>query len=155
MTDERGNRIEYEGLSDKFHAFLSRATTTTNSTSVLSSSSSTSHSQSQAHPSRRIVLLEDLPNILHPPTRASFHASLHTAIRATSSFSTAPIVIVVSDAGVRGESDEGNISSWKGKGREVVDIRTALPPDLLHSPYVTQISYVFPSYYKQHICGEN
>ena len=52
----------------------------------------------------------------------------------------APIVIIVSDVGLRGEeSDDKMIQTSSSRGRDVVDIRTVLPPSLLHSAYVTQI----------------
>ena len=145
---ETSNGIDFEGLSDKFHTFLSRAT---NSASVLSApasapvssqcSSSSQRTSSSAH-GRRVVLLEDLPNILHPPTQAAFQSSLYSAV--VNQAYTPPVVIIISDAGVRGERDIDGFSSqtWKGKGRDVVDVRTVLPPSLLHSPYVTQISCV-------------
>lgn len=144
-SDEMSNGIEFEGLSDKFHTFLSRAT---NSTSVLSAPASTSvssqcsSSSQRTSSGRRVILLEDLPNILHPPTQAAFQSSLYSTV--VNQAYTPPVVIVISDAGVRGERDSDNFSSqtWKGKGRDVVDVRTVLPPTLLHSPYVTQISCV-------------
>ena len=61
---------------------------------------------------------------------------------------TAPIVIIVSDAGVRGDAmDErmsaggsgGGTGSW---GKDVIDIRSVLPSGLLHSVYVTEIACV-------------
>ncbi|KAI0689660.1 Rad17 cell cycle checkpoint protein-domain-containing protein [Cytidiella melzeri] len=154
--DDRGDGIEYEGLSDKFHAFLSRAANSNSifaSTSI-SKTSARPHELSQ-HPSslpsqrsttkyqsRRVVLLEDLPNILHPPTQAAFQSSLQSLVVGGSTSS--PVVIIISDAGVRGESSVDGISApqtWKGKAREVIDVRTVLPPSLLNSPYVTQISF--------------
>ncbi|KAI0084967.1 Rad17 cell cycle checkpoint protein-domain-containing protein [Irpex rosettiformis] len=145
--DEKGNGLEYEGLSDKFHAFLSRATSSNSILSATKASSSYSYSPSSSQrplsrdQGRRVVLLEDLPNILHPPTQTAFQSSLYSAVM--NQGASFPIVIVISDAGARGESDSDGLPSqtWKGKGREVVDIRTVLPPSLLHSPYVTQISF--------------
>lgn len=135
--------MEYEGLSDKFHNFLTRATS---SSSIFDSSSrpAPSASASQGPPSshgRRVVLLEDLPNVLHPPTQAAFHSSLQSLVAQPAS---APVVIIASDAGVRGEGDSDGFStqSWKGKTREVVDVRTVLPASLMHSAYVAQISCV-------------
>ena len=54
-----------------------------------------------------------------------------------------PVVIIVSDAGVRGEVGDERITAggW-GRGKDVVDIRSVLPRELLGSAYVTQIGYV-------------
>jgi cell cycle checkpoint protein len=91
---------------------------------------------------RHLVLLEDLPNLLHAPTQAAFHAALDTFL-ATPAESAAPVVLVISDAGVRGEAtDERLMSGGLGKGKEVVDVRTVIPKAMLDGPFVTQIAYV-------------
>ena len=70
--------------------------------------------------------------------QAAFHAAL-------SSFAAhpagAPLVLVLSDAGLRGEDAEGG-GGGCARAREAVDVRSALPLDLLHSPYVTEIACV-------------
>jgi len=53
-----------------------------------------------------------------------------------------PVIIVVSNAGMRGEANDERMASGGGWGRDreqVVDVRTVLPKDLLGGPYVTQI----------------
>lgn len=87
-------------------------------------------------------MLEDLPNILHIPTQEAFHAALKAVIDSPLP-SVTPIVVIVSDAGLRGESgqEDGN-STWNRKGKEAIDIRSVLPPGMLTSPYVTQIRSV-------------
>src|ERR1700722_16415899 len=127
----------------KFHSFIARASACTsifqnsdpipNPRPSQSSPSPENMTSSVTNTKPRVILLEDLPNILYGPTRASFHSALQMLIE-----STVPVVIIVSDAGVRGGDLEGG-GWWKGK--EVVDIRTILGP-LLKSPYVTQIAYV-------------
>ncbi|KAL1662981.1 Rad17 cell cycle checkpoint protein-domain-containing protein [Schizophyllum commune] len=53
-----------------------------------------------------IILLEDLPNILHSGTQQSFHESLRSLVQ-PSDVVLPPIVIIISDAGLRGtELDE-------------------------------------------------
>ncbi|KAI9069618.1 Rad17-domain-containing protein [Trametes sanguinea] len=144
--------VEYEGLSEKFEAFLTRASSCR---PLFSSQPSAQKSESQRPPpsssssalpgpppsKRQLILLEDLPNILHPPTQAAFHAVLETFV-ASSEGSVAPLVIIISDAGLRGEGaeDDGG-TRWKSRGKEAMDVRNVLPPSLLHSPYVTQISF--------------
>ena len=89
---------------------------------------------------RPILLLEDLPNILHSNTQSRFHAALQVLV-ASPTANPVPVIIIVSDAGIRGEaSDERLASGAWGKDRDgVLDIRTVLSKDLLHGPYVTQI----------------
>ena len=116
---------------DKFQAFLTRAST---SRSVFGGSSS--------RPSaRQVILLEDLPNILHADSREKFHDALRLFVQRQISQNGeyVPLVIIMSDVGVRGElEDTGGSNSFRGR-REVLEIRTALPADLLSAPHVTQI----------------
>jgi cell cycle checkpoint protein len=55
------------------------------------------------------------------------------------------VVIIVSDAGVRGEAGDERMAASGGGGRwgkDVVDIRSVLGGGLLGSACVTQIGYV-------------
>jgi cell cycle checkpoint protein len=122
--------FEGEALINKFRAFLTRASACT---SVLQARPVASGMSSQAPSTHRVILLEDLPNILHGPTQTSFHTALQSLIEAS-----VPVVVIVSDAGLRGEDVEGG-TGWRGK--EAVDVRTVLGP-LVGSPYVTQIAFV-------------
>ncbi|KAK7029736.1 Rad17-domain-containing protein [Favolaschia claudopus] len=139
---------DQEGLFSKFEAFLTRASTcqtifTDNERDPkLSSSQSSSSSRTTPTRNRQIILLEDLPNILHANTQSRFHAALQAIVTAQL-VDPIPIVIIVSDAGLRGEaSDERLASGSWGKGRDgVLDVRTIIPKDLLHGPYVTQIGF--------------
>ncbi|KAK7689412.1 hypothetical protein QCA50_007204 [Cerrena zonata] len=134
--------MEYEGLSEKFRNFLTRAAKCHSVLGLGSTVGSTSTSTIRGDSKRRIVVLEDLPNILHLPTRDAFHAALEGVVNDYASLSS-PIVVVISDAGLRGEGniDDIGTSSWKGKSRDTVDIRTVLPQNLVRSPYVTQIEF--------------
>lgn len=138
---------DFESLFTKFEAFLNRAT---NCQSIFSHSTSGSSSKSASQsakpspPQRRIVLLEDLPNILHAQTQASFHASLKALVDSSPSSPPVPVIIVVSNAGMRGEANDDRMTSGGGWGRDkeqVVDVRTVLSKDLLGGPYVTQIMF--------------
>ncbi|PIL27277.1 hypothetical protein GSI_10424 [Ganoderma sinense ZZ0214-1] len=148
------NGIEYEGSADKFRTFLGRASTCR---PIFASQSSTSHTQSTqgsrissssasstgAGSSRqRIILLEDLPNVLYPPTQSSFHAALEDFVD-TPDRGAAPLVIIISDAGLRGEDAEDGGARWKSRSKEAMDVRNVLPPNLLRSPYVTQINSLY------------
>ncbi|KAI0368564.1 Rad17-domain-containing protein [Pilatotrama ljubarskyi] len=158
FTSDGWASVEYEGLSDKFQAFLTRASSCRSifpsqpstqpsssqafrSSPLLPSSSTTSTAVPSASPTKRqLILLEDLPNILHPATQASFHSALEAFVNSTEG-SVAPLVIIISDAGLRGENPEEDTPRWKSRTNEAMDVRNVLPPSLLHSPYVTQISF--------------
>ncbi|KAJ6551690.1 Rad17 cell cycle checkpoint protein-domain-containing protein [Mycena capillaripes] len=138
---------DHENLFSKFEAFLTRASTCqtiftdTERDSKLSSSQSSSSTRSPAR-KQQIILLEDLPNILHAKTQSQFHAALQSIVTSPT-VNPVPIVIIVSDAGVRGEASDERLAngSW-GKDRDgILDIRTVLSKDLLHGPYVTQIGF--------------
>ncbi|KAF8880655.1 Rad17 cell cycle checkpoint protein-domain-containing protein [Infundibulicybe gibba] len=146
------NHSDYEGPYTKFEAFMHRAASCQNifapappKPSQSSTSSSQASSQArQTRPKQHIILLEDLPNILHPKTQAQFHATLQSLVESIPSSPPVPIVIVVSDAGTRGEATEDRLASGSGWGKDrdgAVDIRTVLPKSLLGGPYVTQIAF--------------
>lgn len=125
---------ERESLTQKFQAFLARASSCR--PLVSSASSSTSNK-------RQVILLEDLPNILHAPTQEAFHSILAAFVTSPSSVGI-PLVIIISDTGSRGEDRDDDIAQrgWSGVRKEAADIRSAIPAALLSSPYVMQISYV-------------
>lgn len=142
LEDAYPDDVDYESLSEKFQTFLTRAAKCHSVLDLGSTiaTTSTSTSNLKRDSKHQIILLEDLPNILHPPTRDAFHATLEGIVNDSSPF-TSPIIIIVSDAGLRGEGDPDDIgsNSWKGKSKDTLDIRTVLPPSLVRSPYVTQI----------------
>ncbi len=144
--------LDVEGLTEKFQTFLTRAascrplfpSSTFGGPPTPSQSSIQSGRPFVGSSIRQVILLEDLPNILHPPTQQAFHEALK-AVTDSPVPSVAPIVIIVSDAGLRGEAgQEEGTGQWKGKGKDTVDIRSVLPPGMLLSPYVTQIRCVWP-----------
>ncbi|KAJ3527217.1 hypothetical protein NMY22_g9870 [Coprinellus aureogranulatus] len=124
-----------ESQFTKFETFFNRATSCRN---LFSTAPSASNRRKQ------IILLEDLPNILHPKIQAEFHACLEGLTESPLGDPPIPVVVVISDAGIRGEARDERISGGGGWGRDkdqVMDVRTVLPRDLLHGPYVTQISF--------------
>lgn len=98
---------------------------------------------------KQVVLLEDIPNILHRPTQEAFHTALENY--AAEPFG-APIVIIISDASTRGQFRDERLASGSYSSHDIVDIRSVLPASLIHGPYVTQIAYVNKNIAeKQHI----
>ena len=142
-----------ESLMQKFNTFLQRAVSCgpllldvaqQPLVPLSATASSSSRSQTPALPPsrRRIVLLEDLPNILHLPTQEAFHAALEAYVATPPGQVGTPLVVIISDAGVRAEGREGGRNRFGyGGGKEAIDVRTAIPKRLLGGPYVTQIRY--------------
>ena len=82
------------------------------------------------------MLVEDLPNILHPAVRSRFHDTLRAHVERACDVS--PLVLVISDAGVPAEG-----SSNGGRGRDlVIDVRTIVPPELSSTSLFTDIRFV-------------
>lgn len=144
-----------EALFTKFESFINRASSCHNifiggSNSRVPSpselkSKSTSPPISKPISTRQIILLEDLPNILHSTTQTKFHAILQSLVRSPTSNPPVPVVIIVSDAGMRGEASDERIANGGGWGKDkdgVVNVRTVLSRDLLGGPYVTLIGCV-------------
>ncbi|KIM86641.1 hypothetical protein PILCRDRAFT_64773, partial [Piloderma croceum F 1598] len=151
----RHGPMDQEALFTKFQAFLTRASSCQSIFSPSPAAPLPTPSSSQSTPTkppkhiftptpkRHIILLEDLPNILHPRTQSQFHAALQGLVDSPV-VNGVPVVIIVSDAGVRGEvgDDERIAGGGAGRwGKEVVDIRSVLPAGLLGSAYVTQIGF--------------
>lgn len=108
----------------------------------LSASSSSGPTKPVVQSKQQVILLEDLPNILHLGTQAAFHATLEAFAALPDG---APLVLIISDAGLRGEDAEADTGAGWRRSKEAVDVRSVLPPSLLNSPYVTQIGCVLPS----------
>lgn len=132
---------DHEALFTKFEAFLTRASACQNIFAAAKSKTPTSQPQ-KTSPARRLILLEDLPNILHTNTQSQFHSALQSLLDSPNP-SSVPIVIIVSDAGTRGEASDERMDrgGWRKDNDGVMDIRTVLSKDLLQGPYVTQVRY--------------
>ncbi|KAF9531359.1 Rad17 cell cycle checkpoint protein-domain-containing protein [Crepidotus variabilis] len=133
--------ISTEGLFTRFEAFLTRSSTCNNLFSSSATSSKASSSQKSSR--RRLILLEDLPNILHQKTKERFHEALTSFVSTPHSEPPVPLVIIVSDAGLRGEDRDARMSEGRfGRDKnQIIDIRTVIPKELLSSAYVTEIRY--------------
>ncbi|KZT02770.1 P-loop containing nucleoside triphosphate hydrolase protein [Laetiporus sulphureus 93-53] len=160
--DNAMGQMEYEGLSEKFRAFLARASNcrtvfsnsgaqgpSLQSPSSLSQRSTSSSAEGfpashdtdfSARSKRKVILLEDLPNILHPGTQDAFHTALEAFISHAPPDYVAPLVIIVSDAGLRGEDVDNDAGPWR-RAKETIDIRLVLPHNLLNSPFTTHVRF--------------
>ncbi|KAF9043827.1 Rad17-domain-containing protein [Hymenopellis radicata] len=133
-NDQFSPDYDDDTLFVKFESFLARASSCQN----LFTGSSSSSSRSK----RQVVLLEDLPNILHNDTKTRFHDTLQSLVTSGGEYPV-PLVFIISDAGLRGEASDERLAtgSWGKDNNGVVDIRTVIPSNLLHGPYVTQIRF--------------
>lgn len=128
--DNPGSR---ESLSAKFQNFLTRS----------SSYAALDFAPGPSTPSqtRRLILVEDFPNLQHAQTKEAFHSALEDFVHSPAA-SSCPLVLIMSDAGTRGETDtEGGARYSKGRN-DSLDIRTVLPKSLEGSPYVVTLPSV-------------
>ncbi|KAF8811191.1 hypothetical protein BYT27DRAFT_7221588 [Phlegmacium glaucopus] len=116
----------YEGIFSRFEAFLTRASTCQNIFTNVDTQLSQSTTTTKSTPRRHIILLEDLPNILHARTQAQFHKALN-------SLGTCQPSSEATDERIAGGS------GWNKM--QIVDVRTVLSKDLLGGPYVTEIGF--------------
>jgi hypothetical protein len=86
---------------------------------------------------RRLILVDDLPNLSYSPTQNVFHEALMRFVETKSAIGT-PLVIIVSDEGRRG-AETLNTGYSKSNANAKMDIRTVLPKSLLNSKYATEI----------------
>jgi cell cycle checkpoint protein len=133
-------------ITTKFIEFLSSARKTnslTFSSSIpdhthhpYSSSPSKSHSNISSNAlsnRKRIILIEDLPNVSHPTVRKTVHDSLRQL--AFSNRTMFPLVMIVTDTIAHRDfmSESGNFGGV-GSGDGIANLRTLVPVDVLHSP---------------------
>lgn len=115
-----------ESLISRFTSFLSRA-----SAPSLSFSSKSASSSSHQPTTRKLLLLDDLPNISHSGTRQAFQAAL-LEFATFWTPSSSPLVVVVTDPGDGGKAGE----SWMDHRRDDGwDLRAVLGLELSEGPY--------------------
>lgn len=78
--------------------------------------------------SRRIILLEELSNLGHLPTRASFHATLEAFLQQTGD-SITPLVIIVSESIPKLDewSAGGSSRDFKERNESTMTVRNLIP----------------------------
>ncbi|KAF8694695.1 Rad17 cell cycle checkpoint protein, partial [Rhizoctonia solani] len=139
---------DYESATTKLASFLERAGVY-GSLSLKAIRHSTPDPESKGkermtESKHKVLLLEDFPSISHPRVRGAFHAALTRFAEAVppsaavSSLVYPPLVLIISDAGLRADDTSPYSSSHRD---DVLDIRSVLPPALLGSHYVTQIKF--------------
>ncbi|KAJ3725037.1 Rad17 cell cycle checkpoint protein-domain-containing protein [Lentinula guzmanii] len=137
--------VSNDTMFTKFRLFLERASKCQNvfktSSTPLSPYSSSSSSLNPTQ-TQRIILLEDLPNILHASIRSQFQDVIRSLIE-NADPDPVPIIIIVSDSGMRGEAGDERLvnGAWGHDDEGAFDIRSLLPKDVLHGPYVEEIKF--------------
>ncbi|POY74924.1 hypothetical protein BMF94_1900 [Rhodotorula taiwanensis] len=146
-----------ESLVHRFTSFLARAGMAPaldfgpDPTQPTASTSSSSQSQKSFFPppprpvkqnSRRLILLEDLPNVSHYPTKLALRSAVQQYL--ASPRVTAPLVIIISEALARPGDETGGGAGWlSGNGRrgESIDARSVLGVEILNSPACREIAF--------------
>ena len=136
-------------MVNRFTSFLSRAgmapsldfvdSSPSPASSSLTPSSSSSLSTLSSNP-RRLILLEDLPNISHYPTKLALRSALSQFL--TSPRVTCPLVLIVSEALTRPGSEGVSemIGGVVGGGREEsLDSRGVCGVEVLQHPACREI----------------
>ncbi|GAA6039753.1 hypothetical protein JCM8097_004201 [Rhodosporidiobolus ruineniae] len=156
MRDEDGG---YDGpresLMNRFSSFLASAGMAPaldfvdfeDSSDAPPSSSSSSRASSSKLPlsppsskSRRLILLEDLPNVSHFPTKLALRSAIAQYL--ASPRVTCPLVVVISEALARPGADDGGGVSLGGGGRgDSFDARSVLGVELLQHPACREIAF--------------
>ncbi|GAC96375.1 hypothetical protein PHSY_003955 [Pseudozyma hubeiensis SY62] len=98
---------------------------------------------------RRAILLEDLPNLHHLPTKQLFQASLQHHIQQSTQltsrgFSNVPIILIVTESTPREDQDRwaGDAgATWKDRIASIMDTRTALGETIRKSPAYTEVRF--------------
>ncbi|KAE8259787.1 hypothetical protein A4X13_0g778 [Tilletia indica] len=115
-----------------------------------------SQSTDTKNKTRRIILLDDLPNLSHPPTRLAFQSTLasllsHTQAQSKQQKSNAqppPIVLLLSDstgreadASVASDALVGRSSAFSWRRDEELNLRSVLGDELRRDPRVVDIKF--------------
>ncbi|WFD28807.1 RFC checkpoint protein Rad17 [Malassezia nana] len=94
--------------------------------------------QSGAAPSpRRVILVEDWPNVAHEDTRRQVHRALEQFL-ATSG---APLVLVVSDSLPRTDAESGEALDARARRAAQMDLRAVVPDTVQRHPAFAEIRF--------------
>lgn len=127
-SDEIHILTDSESLTNRFTSFLAR-----HAYPSLSFASAPSSSRP-----KKLLLLDDLPNLSHSPTRAAFQQALLEFVGGWTG-TGAPLVVVLSETGDSGRAGE----SWKERrGEGDWDLRGLLGREVLDGPSTRVIEFV-------------
>lgn len=107
------------------------------------SSSTTAATLPTSARSKRLILLEDLPNTSHYPTKLALRSALQQYL--ASPRVTCPLVVIVSEAlGRPGVGMEAESTTGENRRGESVDARSVCGVEVLQAPGCREISCVLP-----------
>ncbi|GAA5870623.1 hypothetical protein JCM1840_004819 [Sporobolomyces johnsonii] len=150
---ELANDDARESVVHRFTSFLARAgmapaldfgdsddpiPSTSSCPAPTPSPSASSHTWS----ARRLILLEDLPNVSHYPTKLALRSALQQYL--SSPRVTCPLVLIVSEALARpgADADNGGAAGWATGGRgDSVDARAVCGVEVLQHPACREIAF--------------
>ncbi|BGO95909.1 hypothetical protein NBRC10512_005496 [Rhodotorula toruloides] len=154
---KEGTNVDYanddarESLVHRFSSFLARAGMASaldfgpdpsDPSSSTSSATPSAKVEDGSSPSRRLILLEDLPNVSHYPTKLALRSAINQYL--TSPRVTSPLVVIISEAMARPGDDDGGGAGWlngNGRRRESLDARSVLGIEILNHPACREISF--------------
>ena len=90
-------------------------------------------------PSKQLILVEDLPNVLETRTREATHQALRAHCLSSQTQNT-PLVIIISDSGTRGTGGNADDAALS-LNRDVIDARLVVPSDILDGPYCQTLHF--------------
>ncbi|OZJ03102.1 hypothetical protein BZG36_03364 [Bifiguratus adelaidae] len=125
----------YASIIDKCRTFLQRSNRFRGLQFADEGSSISSPPQLDGR--RKIVLIEDLPNITNISIRQKFHAMIHDVVN--SPYTGVPLILIASIAGVRDGSDGD--ATIERRPRDDFDVRTIVPKELALDPRIKTISF--------------
>ncbi|KAI8920140.1 Rad17 cell cycle checkpoint protein-domain-containing protein [Powellomyces hirtus] len=135
----RGYGAGYFSLTRSFPEFLAAASKTPilsfRSTTVMSTDAKPELSSSSPENDRKIILIEDLPNIANDDTRKAVHGAIRSYLR--SPRTRYPLVFIVTDT-----------TSDYGERDTAVTLETLIPPDVREANFSKQIKFnaIAPTY---------
>ncbi|WFD21312.1 RFC checkpoint protein Rad17 [Malassezia caprae] len=91
----------------------------------------------QAPPPRRVILVEDWPNVSHEETRQQVHRALEQFLDTAG----APLVLIVSDALPRTEADPLEALDWRARRAAQMDVRVVVPDTVQRHPAFSEIRF--------------
>ncbi|KAJ1028696.1 hypothetical protein NDA16_001862 [Ustilago loliicola] len=98
----------------------------------------------------RVILLEDLPNLHHFPTKQLFQAAVEHYIQQSTQltsrgFANVPIVLIVTESTPREDQDrwvaDSSTSNWKERIASIMDTRTALGEGIRKNPAYAEVRF--------------
>lgn len=85
---------------------------------------------------RKVILVEDVPNVGHTSTRSAIHTAIRTYVR--SPRSRYPLVFIITETSTLDVGEDNRRNGRDG----VLSIRTLIPGDVAASHLYTQIRFV-------------